>query len=76
MESLPHDANALDGSLVMCDLKDMSARRSVTLPVEALWLSGRDGSAAGVPPAERHAFRRKGKANIRDNAMGLIVAVL
>jgi len=58
----------------MCDLKDMSARRSVTLLVEALWVLGRDGSAADVSQVEQHAFRRK--ASNRDNSMGLIVAVL
>lgn len=55
---LPQDARALDGSLLMCDLKDKSAALSVALLVEALWLSGRDGST-DMARTGQHAMRRK-----------------
>ena len=69
---MPHDSSALDGSLLTCDLKDMSARWSVALLVKALWLSGGDGSA-GLAFARQHAVRRKVISN--DNSVGLIVSV-
>ncbi|PUZ74680.1 hypothetical protein GQ55_1G085000 [Panicum hallii var. hallii] len=74
MDWLPQDANPLDGSLFMCALKDKSAARSVALLVEALWVSGRDGST-GVAPAEQHTTRRKVKTN-GNATMGFIIDAL
>ena len=76
MEWLPHDSSALDGSLLTCDLKDMSARWSVALLVKAPWLlSGWGDDSADVAFARRHAVVRRKVIN-DGNSVGLIVSVV